>query len=311
MNEKSERAWLNPGPFSLPGERASLLRSIVAAAGPDPAALARATRGLMIHVFWRDAYGLPPEKERSDEEVNLRRLEEKLDRIAKYLERNAEEAPSKASSPISEFTLPTERRLIGNCRDFSLVYAALLREAGIPARSRCGFGMYFMPNHGEDHWVVERWTGTRWAVSDAQLDELMIERLGVPFDPMDLPDGQFLSGGEAWLACRAGDDPGRYGIFHMSGWDFVLGDFVRDVASLGGVELLPWDMWGVMLKGYANLSPADLETLDSAARSTPMRAGFGRGDAERLASSPLFAPGRRIKSWRSERLVEVDLYPGS
>jgi hypothetical protein len=44
------------------------------------------------------------------------------------------------------------KRLVGNCRDFSTMLCAMLRHQGVPARARCGFGAYFLPNHYEDHW---------------------------------------------------------------------------------------------------------------------------------------------------------------
>ena len=47
--------------------------------------------------------------------------------------------------PLAEARL-LERRLVGNCRDFSVLLAALLREQGTPARARCGFGRYFLPD---------------------------------------------------------------------------------------------------------------------------------------------------------------------
>ena len=72
---------------------------------------------------------------------------------------------------------PLDRRLVGNCRRFSVLLVAMLRHQGVPARARCGFGAYFLPNHFEDHWVVEYWNqeGGRWVFVDAQLDELQRE----------------------------------------------------------------------------------------------------------------------------------------
>ena len=41
---------------------------------------------------------------------------------------------------------PPATRAFGNCRHFATLLTALLRERGVPARSRCGFGAYFEPN---------------------------------------------------------------------------------------------------------------------------------------------------------------------
>lgn len=303
MTTHEAEAWLEPGRFSHPGSGSPLLAEIVEGVGKEPRDLARAVQGLMVHIYWREAYGLPQDRERASEEANIRGLEEKLGCLKKSLEdRLRMESPSSPGAG-----LPPDRRLNGTCRDFSLLYAALLRAAGIPARCRCGFGMYFQPGHGEDHWVVERWTGSAWAISDAQLDTLQATKLRVAFDPLELPDGAFLSGAEAWLACRAGANPKDFGIFDFSGWDFVLGNLVRDIASLAGTELLPWDLWGVMLQGHQNLGGTELESLDEAARLASMRTTRTRDELQALAALPPFAVGRHIKTWQGESALEVDL----
>lgn len=305
MNDTQPEEYLADGPFADPGAFRPLLSAIARELGPDPRALAARVRGLMVHVFWRWAYGLPKDEPRAEPELNIRDLRGKLELIAA-----SQAALGRDRSSVEP--LPAERKLIGNCRDFSLLFAALLREAGIPARARCGFGMYFMPDHGEDHWVVERWDAAagRWVVSDPQLDEIMIGKLALSFDAMDLPDGAFLSGGEAWLACREGlAKPERFGIFDMSGWDFIKGDFVRDIASLAGLELLPWDLWGVMALPFETLSPADLGALDAAARRTAMRSPIARGEARSLLADPRFALPRRIATYLKGSQEEVDLGP--
>lgn len=304
MKEAHLSGYLADGPFAAAGRRDRMMAAMAEEIGPDPRALAARTRDLMVHAFWRGAYGLAEDRERTRAETRLRTMEEKLERIAA-----AESALGRPDGDVAP--LPPERRLIGNCRDFSLFFSALLRRVGIPARARCGFGMYFMPNHGEDHWVVERWDGaaSRWIVSDPQLDQVMIDKMRIGFDPMDLPDGAFLSGGEAWLACRAGDDPDKYGILGLKGWDFVKGDFVRDVASLAGLELLPWDIWGIMEKPYALLGEADLRALDETARATPMRRGLSREEAAELCADARFAVPRRITSWPDCEPEPADLGP--
>ncbi len=53
----------------------------------------------------------------------------------------------------------------------------------------------------------------------------------------------------------------------MHGLGFVRGDFIRDVAALNKVELLPWDCWGIIEKPEEN-DPDDLRFLDHLAELT-------------------------------------------
>jgi hypothetical protein len=148
---------------------------------------------------------------------------------------------------------------------------AMLRHQSVPARARCGFGRYFLPNHFEDHWVCEYWNAAenRWVLVDAQLDPLQLSKLDIPFDPLDVPRDEFIVGGKAWQMCRAGEaDPDTFGIAEMHGLWFVRGNFVRDVASLNKVELLPWDVWGLVDVLGNELSADDLAVLDQMAELT-------------------------------------------
>jgi hypothetical protein len=166
---------------------------------------------------------------------------------------------------------PLDRKLVGNCRDFSVMLCAMLRRQGVPARARCGFGAYFIPNHYEDHWVCECWDARqgRWVLVDAQLDALQREAMRIPFDPLDVPRDQFLTGGVAWQMCRRGQaDPDRFGIFDMKGMWFIRGDLLRDLFALNKVEILPWDHWGLMSKDEKDLTAEDMALLDRAAELT-------------------------------------------
>jgi hypothetical protein len=221
-------------------------------------ALVQIVQGLMVHVFWAERYGLNLTEERKAE-VQLRSMER---RLARTLELDP-----------NPFTTPrqNEKKIVGNCRDFSLTLASMLQSKGIPARPRCGFGAYFLPNHYEDHWVCEYWNEAekRWLLVDAQLDELQRSVLEISFNTLDVPRDQFIAGGAAWRMCRNGDaNPDQFGIFDMHGVDFVKGDFIRDVASLNKTELLPWDCWGMILMDYVTLPPDDLSMLDRLADLT-------------------------------------------
>ncbi len=293
--------WLANGPFADPREEAPRLARLAARAGKDPRALAEAVRSWLVHPFWRGAYDLPEDPDRVFAETNLRDLRSKLARVGEL-----QAALGRSRDDVAP--LPYTHKLVGNCRDHSLLYAALLRAAGIPARARCGFGRYFAEGKWIDHWIVERWDGRRWVQSDAQLDEKMREVLELDFDPLDMPDGEFVSGGDAWRACRGGDDPTRYGIFEFWGWDPLRSNVVHDVNALAGRELLPWDAWGTILVEQDEQGEAGLAALDALAAATPMRAALGAEEARALAARPGIALPRIIVSFaRHDQPALVDL----
>jgi hypothetical protein len=278
-----------------PGEQAPLLAGL-----PNTVAELRCVvQGLLLHVFWAERYGVALLPERQDE-VQLRWVAPQLARLAAL-----------DSRPLVE-ARPPERRLVGNCRDFSVLLASFLRQQGTPARARCGFGCYFTPGHYEDHWVCEVWNAAqgRWALVDAQLDALQCQALGIRFDPLDVPRDQFIAGGRAWQLCRAGQaDPDQFGIADMHGLWFVRGDFVRDVAALNKLELLPWDSWGLIELGDGELTTSDYALLDHLA-------GLTAGDVPNLgevrglyqADDRLRVP-RVIRSYVRAGLREVELTP--
>jgi hypothetical protein len=206
----------------------------------------------LLHIFWADRYGEKLTEERSNE-VNIRSA-------ANILRR----AHTLKQASLTEKRLLSER-VIGNCRDFTVLSVALMRSNGIPARARCGFGAYFSSPDSKlqymDHWVVEYWNveEDRWGMVDSQLDVLQRKVLKLDFDPLDVPHDRFITGGAAWQMCRVGKaDPESFGIFDMSGLGFIRGDMIRDLAALGKIPLLPWDCWGVMLDEDIK----DVELLD-------------------------------------------------
>ena len=142
-------------------------------------------------------------------------------------------------------------RIGGRCNTYTLLTVALLRAAGIPARSRCGFGAYFVPGFYEDHWVAEYWDPEerRWTMVDAQLDETWQRMIGMNGDlPATVGPDQFLTAGHAWQAWRAGQlDADRCGLTSISehGAFWIAGNLRLDLAALNKVEMLPWDVWGL------------------------------------------------------------------
>lgn len=246
--------YAQPGVMSEPGPYAAMLEQL-----PDTVpALVQTLQGLVIHVFWTEQYGVKLADERNNE-VTIRPVQAKLARMLELDPR-----------PLGE-PRPLELRLVSNCRDISLLLASMLKVKGIPARARCGFGRYFMPDHYEDHWMTEYWNAgeQRWVQVDAQMDALQQKALNLPFDPLDMPQGQFVLAGEAWQMARDGrEDPDKFGIFEWHGGDFIRGNVMRDLLSLNKIELLPWDFWGMMQTPVAELTPEQLALVDQAAALT-------------------------------------------
>jgi len=246
--------YIEPGVMSAAGEYLDQLRALPS----DVLSLVQTLQGLVIHIFWAERYGVKLPEERQAE-VQIRPVRQKLARLLEI-----------DPAPIT-IARPPERRLVGNCRDFSLLLASFLKAHGIAARARCGFGTYFMPNHFEDHWMTEYWhpEEERWVRVDSQIDELQKQALKLDFDPLDMPQGKFILAGEAWQMCRAGQaDPDHFGIFQWHGWDFIKGNVLRDLLALNKVEVLPWDSWGLTEVSVEAFSQDQMDQMDRIAALT-------------------------------------------
>jgi hypothetical protein len=211
--------------------------------------IAEVLHGLLIHEFLGEMYGVALTAD-DRETVHLRRTADLLDAVV-----------ARDDGPLGVAREPA-RRVATNCRGFTVVAVALLRAHGIPARARCGFGAYFTPGFYEDHWVVEYQDDGRWKRGDAQIDDVQHKAFGIDFDLADLPEGRFLTGGEAWRLVRSGKaDPDKFGLSSIpeSGDWWIAANLVRDVAALAGVEVLPWDCWPPMPEPG---DPVDVELFD-------------------------------------------------
>ena len=194
--------------------------------------------------------------------------------------------------------------MIACCREFATLMCALLRAKGIPARSRCGFAVYFgWGDLYEDHWICEYWNGTRWVMADPQLDPLQQSLLTewaldpvrrdpsklsriMQFTPRDLKPGEFIPAGQAWQLCRSGQaNPAKFGIScpirpewgidSLYGLWFVRGQLLRDFAALNKVETVPylvrickgldWQAWRLVGARDDELTDGDLKLLDEIA----------------------------------------------
>jgi hypothetical protein len=282
--------FARPGLMTDPGPHAPLFDALPARIDE----LCRIVQGTTLHVFWAERCGLRLSPQRQAE-VQLRTLERRLARLLELDPR-----------PLAE-NRPLDRKLVGNCRDFTQLLVAILRHQGVPARARCGFGAYFLPGRYEDHWVAEYWNGDqrRWQRVDAQLDPFQCETLRISFDPLDVPRDQFLVGGRAWQLCRSGQaDPESFGIFDMHGLGFVRGDFIRDVAALNKVELLPWDCWGLILEPGLD-DPDDLSLLDDLAGLTCGEVPDLAAVRHRYESDPRLRAGETIHSYIDGAMTRV------
>ena len=250
--------WVEPGVLTAAGKYSGLLDAVPG----DAAGVGRVVQGLMIHEFWADAYGVTLAEEDRDR-VNLRRVEQVLDAIV-----------SRDDRPLADIREP-EARIATNCRGFSAMAVSMLRAHGVPARARCGFGAYFKPDWFEDHWVVEFFDGDRWRLFDAQIDEKQRAALGIEFDLTDVPRDQFVIAGQAWTEVRAGRaDPDRFGltVINEAGLWWIAANLMRDAAALSGVELLPWDVWGVMPEPTDTVDVALFDELAAATAGPDMTA---------------------------------------
>ena len=215
-------------------------------------------QGLILHAHWVERYGIEPNDER-EQETNLRKITRQLARLMEL-----------DGSPLT-VARPPERRVVGTCRDFSTFLAAFLHHHNIPTRARCGFGTYFTPGRGEDHWICQYWNvdEAKWVTVDAELDQFKLDALGITFNPLDMPEGQFLTAGQVWQLCRAGEaDPNRFGFPEfedMKGLWFIRGNLILDLAAQNKRELLLWDNWGLMSRGIETYTEEEWQLLDKVA----------------------------------------------
>lgn len=100
------------------------------------------------------------------------------------------------------------QRLVGCCRDFTVLFLTMARARQVPARARVGFASYFLPHVWIDHELAEVWDEDegRWRLVDAQLREDYVDETdGRAIDALDVPRDRFLVAGAAWQLCRAGE----------------------------------------------------------------------------------------------------------
>ncbi|MGI5350690.1 transglutaminase-like domain-containing protein [Streptomyces sp. CA-250714] len=226
------------------------LSSLLVGLPNDLPALSKVVRGAVVHrneTFKRFGFEVPQERFKESE---IRFFRDIVQFLGGMHER------------------PADQRLAGTCRDFCITLCAVLRQVGIPARMRGGYADYFPPYAWDDHWVVEYWLdGPDWQIADPQMAEAA-EHYAVDFDVDNVPRERFVTAGEAWLACRGGDqDPAVYtaSVIEQAGMGVIQGTVVRDLAALNRLEVFPWDSWGLMTRNFDELTEEELTLLDQAA----------------------------------------------
>ncbi|MHA7984559.1 transglutaminase domain-containing protein [Rathayibacter sp. CAU 1779] len=251
--------------FSDPGEQ----RDWLADAPRTVAGIRRVASTLVFHYRASgDPTALGFAQERLDE-IDLRYADAILGR-ARELQ------PGSITAPRDDLA-----RVLGCCRDFTLVFVALAREAGIPTRMRIGFGGYLMRGWWLDHVIAEVWDAAarRWMLVEPQMpDGFPDQETGTPLDLLDVPRDRFLVGADAWHAARTGAiDPERFvvdpstPIVFLRSWPYLAHNLVMDLAAVNGREPLLWDAWGPLEQftdpqiQKIELSPDDFAALDDLA----------------------------------------------
>ncbi len=212
-----------------PGTHAALLAELPG----DPKSLPEIVSGFVLHPWLAGQRDVTMTAEH-DTDRQSRTMTVLLDRLL-----------ARDDRPLTE-RRSAKDRFFGTCRDYALVTCSILREHGDNARIRCGFADYFTPDFLEDHWVAEVWSAEGWRLIDAELDTVTAAEMGTTFPADDVPRDRFMTAPQAWRDVRSGKlDPDVMGVSFIgtSGLWFAAASVCRDLASLYGVELLPWDYW--------------------------------------------------------------------
>src|SRR5262249_48635252 len=125
-------------------------------------------------------------------------------------------SPDLVNSRTSRCPAPRQprQRLVGCCRDFTVLFVSMARHRGIPSRARVGFAGYLIEGRLIDHEIAEVWDGSaeRWRLVEPEIDDGHTDPAdGASVDPLDVPAGRFLTAPRAWQLARSGAiDPERF-----------------------------------------------------------------------------------------------------
>lgn len=177
-------------------------------------------------------------------EINLRYAEDMLERLHQL-----NPAPPTSERKAAE-------RVLGCCRDHTVLFVTMARRHGIPARVRVGFATYFVAGWYVDHVIAEVWDAAqaRWRLMEPQVDDGHVDPSDeTVLDVHDVPRDRFVVGPQAWAACRSGAaDPERFVVApgldvpFLRSWSYLAHNLVLDLAALAKHEMLLWDGWGLI-----------------------------------------------------------------
>jgi len=147
------------------------VQSLVTEPGPAAAAIDRlpsdlgalraASQQLVFH-YWADGdwaeNGIAPER---ISEIDTRYAAAMFARLGEL-----------ADLPLSAARQPRQR-LVGCCRDFTVLFVSMARHKGIPSRARVGFAGYLIDGRLIDHEIAEVWDGSaeRWRLVEPEIDD--------------------------------------------------------------------------------------------------------------------------------------------
>jgi hypothetical protein len=225
----------------------------------SPGALREASQRLVAHYLGNSDGSTGPITGERLKEVDLRYAEAMLGRLLEL------------GAPQLSRDRPPEERLSGCCRDFAVLFVAMARHKGLPARVRVGYSTYFRPGWYVDHVIAEVWDAgdERWRLVEPEITGAMAHKFG--FDPLDVPRDQFVTGPLAWIAARsARSDPERFVVApdleipYTRGWLSLRHHVVQDLAALNKAEMLVWDQWGILNEDDPLLHAKELDELAQA-----------------------------------------------
>ena len=201
----------------------------------DISKICKIIQGLLIHPgTLKELYNINLPKSRINDR-RLKTIQEIINKIKK-LDKHSLLIPREP-----------EKRVVAICKHFSMLLCSILREKGIPARTRCGFATYFLGGWFEDHWICEYWNDKqkRWIRVDSQIDDIQIvayhiNRTKINF--LDLPKGVFFPAGILWELYREGFIEGKVEGFSLEpkgfGEWYIRGNMLRDFFALNEIEFL-------------------------------------------------------------------------
>jgi hypothetical protein len=256
------RFWAAQSLVTEPGPAAAAIDQLPSGLG----ALRAASQQLVFH-YWAGgdyaANGIAPER---ISEIDTRYAAAMFARLGEL-----------ADLPLSAARQPRQR-LVGCCRDFTVLFLAMARRKGIPARGRIGFAGYLIDGWLIDHMIAEVWDepAQRWRLVEPEIDDDHPDPVGgvISFDPLDVPPDRFLTAPRAWQLARSGAiDPERFIVTPSlelpttRGMPQLRRDLVRDLAALNKTEMLLWEDWG-MQDSRTPPGPDELLVLDELATLT-------------------------------------------